>query len=463
MENIEDIKWEEVSHAIIDVNDPFCIHDIQSKTPYCSNSRNDILEIIIDLRKYFAGINTQPKQYAIKDLEEGIPKLSFSKRSGAQEKMESIKITPDNRKRPTAWSWYRAYEHLFDYDDIKFYSTYPRSFTTFRGYDLQLVDTVDQTIIAPFLDHVFYVICSKNEDVYHYITRWIASIIQIPNSKLETAIVIIGAMGAGKNLFSGALCNLLARYSVDNISDLDHIIGKYNAVIDNKKLVVCNELESILRGKAKNMDKLKTLITDKTVQIHQKYIAAHLCDNVSNFIFISNNPVPLIIADQDRRFLVTKTSDHIVGNREYFRMLGDLVSEKRSAFYRHLFTYYSTYPIGDWDHRLIPMTEAKEFIQEMSKSPYQEFIEAHFRLINNIRGPVLKNLWHQFAKSTGIQPGKMKEFHAGIAPYVDMPQGVKWIQGKSQRVYNMKSDAFKKLDAKFPMPESDDEEDEDSN
>ena len=461
MESIEKIEWEEVSHAIIDVTDPFCIHDIQSRIPYRFNSRKDVIDIIIDLRKFFAGINTNPKQYVIKDLQEGIPKLSFSKKSDAKEKMESIKITPAFRNTPNAWSWYEAYKHLFDYDDIKFYSTHARSFTTFRGYDLQRVDKVDKTIIAPFLDHVFHVICSKNEEVNHYITRWIASIIQIPNAKLETAIVIIGAMGTGKNLFGGVLCNLLNRYSINNIDDLDHIVGKFNAVIENKKLVVCNELASMLRGKNKNMDRLKSIITEKEVLINQKYVAAHVCDNVANFIFLSNNPVPLIISDQDRRFVVTMTSNHIVGNGEYFNKLGKLVEDKRSAFYRHLFTYYSTIPIGDFKHRVIPMTEAKEFIQEMSKSPYQEFIETHFRLINNIRGPVLKDLWQRFAKSIGIRPGLVNDFHAGIAPYVDIPLGVKWIHGKSQRVYNMKPDAFRVLDAKYPMPECDDEEEED--
>ena len=449
---IEKIRWEDVSSSIIDIRDPFSIHDIHAKSPYEKDSRNQIIKIIIDLRKIFAAVNTTPKMYIIKDIEEGLPKLSYCYKSTAKEKLELILMTGGNEKRSNAWSIYKTFYILFDYDDMRFYSMNPRSFTHFRGYDLQPVKTVSLKLIAPFLDHILDVICAGDEDLYDYINKWIASIIQIPNIKLETALVIIGTQGTGKNLFTNTLCNLIDRYAVKNISDLDHIIGTYNAVIQNKKLVVCNELESILSRKSRNMDRLKTVITEKTIRINEKYIKHYTCDNVANFIFISNNPVPILIEDNDRRFVVTETSNEVVGNTKYFKKLGKLVEEREGDFYNHLFTYYLTKSIADFDHRSIPVTEAKEFIKKMSQPPEVQFIHENFRRIRNVRGPVLHEMWKEYARSIGVKAGSRNEFLAKVHPFTGESQ-INYIADikMSQRVYNILPEVFEKLDEQFPI------------
>ena len=80
--------------------------------------------------------------------------------------------------------------------------------------------------------------------------------------------------------------------------------------------------------------------------------------------------------------------------------------------------------IKDFDHRSIPMTEAKRFIQNMSQPPFQEFIESHFRLINHIRRPVLKEMWRKFEKDQGYAPCKFQDFRAFIlSDYVNYFDG----------------------------------------
>jgi hypothetical protein len=60
-----------------------------------------------------------------------------------------------------------------------------------------------------------------------------------------------------------------------------------------KLLVIYNELQSLDNAKHLKTDSLKSLITHYTGTIESKFVNSWTIDNVSNFIFISNNYSPL--------------------------------------------------------------------------------------------------------------------------------------------------------------------------
>ena len=192
---------------------------------------------------------------------------------------------------------------------IKFFSDDEQVFRYFGGCDYKELDEIKEELVKPFLNHVHDVIANKNEDVYKYILVWIASILQKPNFKTETAIVILGNQGTDKNVFTNVICKLMARYANENVTSIDSVVGKFNAILENKKLLILNELQSIDCNKYLNSDALKSVITDKKININQKNEPERLTENVANFIMVSNNPVPSTIESTDRRYMVTKTSD----------------------------------------------------------------------------------------------------------------------------------------------------------
>jgi hypothetical protein len=60
------------------------------------------------------------------------------------------------------------------------------------------------------------------------------------------------------------------------------------------------------------------LITDNTCTIESKFVNSRNIDNISNFIFISNNYLPIKIENGDRRYVLWKTSNECKNNFEYF-------------------------------------------------------------------------------------------------------------------------------------------------
>ena len=156
--------------------------------------------------------------------------------------------------------------------------------------------------------------------------------------------MILGNQGTGKNVFTNVICKLMARYANENVTNIESIVGRFNAALENKKLLVLNELQSIDVNKYLNSDALKSVITDKKTNINQKNEPERLCENVCNFIMVSNNNVPIKIESTDRRYVVTKTSDKHRGDFDYFDNLCDSFTPE---FYENLFTFF-------WKGRLAP-------------------------------------------------------------------------------------------------------------
>jgi hypothetical protein len=136
-------------------------------------------------------------------------------------------------------------KNQFLVNGIKFYSKDSHSLSLFQGYPFDDTHTLynNHTLITPFLDHIFNIISDNNNDLYTYILNWIAYLLQNPGSKTETAILIIGEQGTGKNkFFTDVIYKLSGRYAIANEDNINNIIGRFNSSFANKILVICNEL-----------------------------------------------------------------------------------------------------------------------------------------------------------------------------------------------------------------------------
>jgi phage/plasmid-associated DNA primase len=102
-------------------------------------------------------------------------------------------------------------------------------------------------------------------------------LLQNPGSKTETAFLIIGEQGTGKNkFFTDVISKLFGRYAIANENNINNIIGRFNSSFENKILVICNELQSINNAKHLNTDCLKSLITDNSCTIESKFVNSGL-------------------------------------------------------------------------------------------------------------------------------------------------------------------------------------------
>jgi len=371
------------------------------------------------------------------DAIEERPKVSYTSEMIAKQKLKKVvigKVFRDNKIKPySLWDVFIDNQLQFTVKALKFYSEDEQIFNYFRGYDYKQLDEVKEEVIQPFLNHIHDVIANKNEEIYKYILVWIASILQKPNFKTGVALVILGNQGTGKNVFTNVICKLMARYANENVTSIESVVGKFNAILENKKLLVLNELQSIDCNKYLNSDALKSIITDRRININQKNEPERMCENVANFIMVSNNNIPIKIESTDRRYMVTETSDEKRGDYDYFDKLCDSFTPE---FYENLFTFFMMLDVKNYNLRKIPETEAKDTIKEASLSSYHLFAREYYEEIKDITGPDLFKIYCNFVDKNKFKPCSSRTFISNIRKFTGEAKA-KRIDGRVQKVYNL--------------------------
>ena len=289
--------------------------------------------------------------------------------------LKSIKLWDNDEKKITAWDVFEENMFNLTIKGIKFNSHDTDILSVFQDFKYDYLDTYDIDIINDFLSLIREVICDNNEEMYKYVVSWIANIIQNPGLKNETALILKGLQGTGKNTFTNVICELLAGYAAMNITDISELTGNFNSVVESKMLIVLNELSNCSNGKQINFNTLKSIITDNTIRINEKNQPRRTAENVANFIFITNNSFPVKIEAGDRRYVVMSVNAKHKGDIEYFTKLHKSFTKE---FYDNLLTYFFYYNINDFNPRNIPMSEAKQDIIEASCSEFDEWINNHY-------------------------------------------------------------------------------------
>ena len=350
----------------------------------CSGVR--VNEFISDLRKCVVFINLAVPIYIVKDYDGvrdvfDIRMLDLKKFRALMTDINLGRYQKDVggrvvEKTINAWMIYDSgnNKNYIMKKGLRFFDERKEIFSVFCGYDFKRSKVVDVSKIELYLNHIREVIARGQELVYEYILNWFAFILQKPADKTEVALVITGKEGTGKNVFTNVLCKLLGRYANPNLTNISHIVGRFNGALEDKKLIVCNELSSADTNKYLNSDALKSVITDKTVNIETKGIDSRLRENVVNLILVSNHFGPVRITDDDRRYLVIETSDQKCKQYDYFKSLHDSFNDD---FYNTLFNFFMNRDISNFNPRDIPDTEEKRDLIEANKSSYQMFYEEY--------------------------------------------------------------------------------------
>lgn len=412
--------------ANINMKDGFTLRNLREKDYSIKNGIGiKVNEFISDLKKCVAVINSAEMLFIVKDYDgcRDTSTLTFLSDKGFERLMKSIKVGRYVKEGKTkAVNAFMIYDegknknHLLK-DGVRFFDERTNMFSHFTGYEYNELQNVDVKVISGFMNHIKEVIAAGDENVYEYILNWYAYILQNPNGKTGTALVLTGAQGTGKNVFTNVLCHLMNRYSNKNLTNIDHIVGKYNQSIEGMKLIVCNELSSAETNKYLNSDSLKSVITENQTDIRQMYLPVHPAQNVVNLILLSNNATPIKIENGDRRYVVSVVSDKYKGDRDYFKRLCNSFND---GFYENLFTFFMKRDVSKFEPENIPMTEAKKDLMEASKSSYELFIQDH--IVDFVHGFVCSesfNIYQSWAKAMGFMSCNVKTYGSNINIFCD--------------------------------------------
>lgn len=213
-------------------------------------------------------------------------------------------------------------------------------------------------------------ICSNDEnysELFKWVICWLAFPIQHPGAKMQTALVVQGPQGTGKNLFFEAYKAIYGEYG--RVIDQDAVEDKFNDWASRKLFMIADEV--VARAElyhAKN--KLKGIVTGATIRINPKNVTAHDEVNHVNMVFLSNEYQPLVLENDDRRYLVIKTPEKL-GAEFYKEVHAEIEVGGIAALHHHLLSI----DLGDFNEHTKPiMTRAKTDLIEMSRDSVSSFL-----------------------------------------------------------------------------------------
>jgi hypothetical protein len=161
--------------------------------------------------------------------------------------------------------------------------------------------------------------------------NWIARMYQKPAERAEVCIVLRSdEEGSGKSTLGFAIKRIFGIHAFA-ISDPRHLVGNFNAHLQNTVFLLCNE--AFFAGDKSHIGTLKALITDLNLTIEGKYRNPVQGRNFLHIMMTTNADwvIPAVVTA--RRYLMLDVSSHRVGDVEYFRKLNDEIEgDGLSAF-----------------------------------------------------------------------------------------------------------------------------------
>lgn len=210
---------------------------------------------------------------------------------------------------------------------------------------------------------------SKPEELYRWVIRWLAYPIQHPGAKMKTTVVMHGPQGTGKNMFFEVVMAIYGEYG--RVIDQSAIEDKFNDWASRKLFLIADEV--VARSDLYHVkNKLKAFISGEWIRINPKNRSAYDERNHVNMVFLSNEAMPVVLEEDDRRHAVIWTPEKL--SRDFYQgLMAEIDAGGVAALHHHLLHL----DLGDFDAgTLPPMTDAKRELIDLSKDSPSRFIQA---------------------------------------------------------------------------------------
>jgi hypothetical protein len=267
-------------------------------------------------------------------------------------------------------------------------------FNTFCGFAIDAMLTPEEArnfkygenIVKRVTDFVL-MLCNGDENVQNYLLRWIAAPLQKRGHRTNVMVIHkSAAKGVGKGLFWAQFIGRKiyggidkarphCHSAYDQVKDIEYLVGNHNEGLIGKVWLNMDEC-GIFDGATKQNEKVKSMVTEDTIQVNQKYLTLMTYFNCLNFLLTSNKSDPIKVEHEDRRFFVVESKTKQV--KSFFTGLDGMRTFliDRPETVKHFYAYLMQIPMGDFHEIDPPMTEAKQTSMSKHMPVEAKFLQA---------------------------------------------------------------------------------------
>lgn len=314
---------------------------LNGKTGYSDAEYQKLCEdITLYLNKYFALILGKPIEFRFTDINGRT--LLFDATSCEQKLNFDFWIYVNGKKRTlNLFKIWKSHHLRRECDEYEFKpygegevdSTTSKQFNTFTGFKItkaesdEYVSTIDESEYTNQLNrwkyHFLEILANGDQEICMYMWQWFAQILQTPNRKTNSAMLMFSKQGGGKTCILDFIGRRIIgdKYYIKLSNQRD--IKDFNCQMMDRLLIFLDEMK-ITNGETSNI--LKDAITSETSNYNEKFKAVKNSANYSNFVCASNNKQITRIENSDRRYFMTELNNKFGGRandekRKYFTEL----------------------------------------------------------------------------------------------------------------------------------------------
>ena len=302
----------------------------------------------------------------------------------AYENMKYEEIVEDKYGRPKIveksfiQKWFED-EYMESRDEVGVFPTglpCPSNYyNMWSPFDMELITeyTHNEEAVQLFRKHI-KILCGNEDSVAEYFEAWIAQMIQYPAVK-TVCPTLISREGAGKGTLLQLFTKMLGRSKVfETTQPSRDVWGDFNGLMSEAFLVNLNELSK--KETTESSGKIKGLITDDTLKINNKGFNQFPIKSFHRFIITTNNEEPIETSKDDRRKFITRSSDELCGNKEYFKTMYKLLDDVNVI--KSCYEYFKSIPnMENFASLEIPVTEYHSELKEMNENIIERWVREY--------------------------------------------------------------------------------------
>ncbi|MCC6425668.1 MAG: hypothetical protein IT435_02485 [Phycisphaerales bacterium] len=240
-----------------------------------------------------------------------------------------------NQEMP-AGEWWLRHPQRRQYSKVVFAPgrDVPGAYNLWRGFGCE-ARPGDCSLL---LNHIRDIACGGNEEYFRYFMLWMANCVQNPGEPGHSAIVMRGKQGCGKSMIPSLFGQVFGRHYI-MVNNSKHLVGQFNAHLRDCVLLFADE--AFFAGDKANESVLKTIVTERTIQVELKGVDAEASANCVHLMMASNEKWVVPAGYDDRRYFVLDCLPDRVGDRAYFDAIYRQMENQggREALLHHLLTY----------------------------------------------------------------------------------------------------------------------------
>lgn len=283
------------------------------------------------------------------------------------------------------------------------------------------------------------ILCGNDRDA-NIFEQWLAHNVQNMGEKILWCPLFQSFEGMGKSFFGNLLEACLGSDNVGTVVS-DQVNSSYNGWATGKCVNVLQELKVQGQNRHEVANALKPLITDRTIQVCDKYLRAYNTRNVTNYIAFTNYRDAVPISETDRRWWVifspVRSMEDLSAKIEeentdiYFQLLFETLDKYAGQIHKWLYEHVVSEEFKAL--RQAPMTESKRAMISTEKQAIEGLEESEALLAEG------GDFWSDDVIAISEFFNKLHEIHENL--YLKQYQKIQvlksmgfWSYGKTVKV-----------------------------